>query len=64
MLNFFIAYELLLIFETFSNLIDFLSIFQVELFAGIRHVIIHVVANGLVMPHLLDRLIFDKYMSL
>ena len=32
-----------------------LSFLQVELFAGIQHVIIHVVANGLVMPHLLDR---------
>ncbi|XP_023341244.1 protein shifted isoform X2 [Eurytemora carolleeae] len=28
---------------------------QVSLFAGIQHIIIHVVANGLVMPHLLDR---------
>jgi len=28
---------------------------QVKLFSGIQHIIIHVVANGLVMPHLLDR---------
>jgi len=28
---------------------------QVELFSGIRHMMIHVVANGIVMPYLLDR---------
>jgi len=28
---------------------------QVKLFSGIRHMMIHVVANGIVMPYLLDR---------
>ena len=28
---------------------------QVKYFSGVRHFVIHVVANGVVMPHLLDR---------
>ena len=28
---------------------------QVKIFSGITHLIIHVVANGIVMPYLLDR---------
>ena len=31
------------------------SLDQVKLFSGIRHMMIHVVANGIVMPYLLDR---------
>jgi hypothetical protein len=33
----------------------FESLDKVKLFSGIQHLIIHVIANGLVMPHLLDR---------
>ena len=30
-------------------------ILQAKLFSGIYHIMIHVVANGVVMPYLLDR---------